>query len=256
MNALLLAAGLGTRLRPLTDTVPKCMVPIQGRPLLSYWLELLMEWGSAEQVVINTHHLPESVRAAAGASAHRARICLFHEEQLLGTAGTLLANLSSLRGSDALVAHADNLTLFDCDAFLARHRARPPSCVMTMMTFDTDAPQSCGIVGLSPEGVVESFHEKVADPPGRLANAAVYLFAPEALDMITRWAKTAGQGAPLFDISQDIIPRLLDRIFTFHNHHYHRDIGNPAALNAAQAEFPSLYDRFAASMQARKGHSS
>lgn len=256
MNALLLAAGLGTRLRPLTDTVPKCMVPIQGRPLLAYWLELLLQWGAAERVIINTHYLPEPVRQLVSGSVHKREIDLVHEDRLLGTAGTLIANLPALRGNDALVAHADNLTLFDAENFLARHHARPPSCIMTMMTFDTDAPQSCGIVSLSPDGVVESFHEKVAHPPGRLANAAVYLFSPESLDMIADLAQTAKQDEPVFDISQHVIPRFLGRIFTFHNDHYHRDIGNPQALSTAQTEFPSLYTRFAASMKDRESHRS
>lgn len=245
MNALLLAAGLGTRLRPLTDTVPKCLVPIAGRPLLAYWLELLFEHGRVQEVVINTHHLPGPVQAFCSGSPYRDRVHLVHEEQLLGTAGTLQAQLPRLSGGDVLVAHADNLTLFDPLAFQARHQARPPGCVLTMMTFDAQDPRLCGVVELTEQGVVTAFHEKVAQPPSNLANAAVYLFSPEALGMIPGClAQGPGAGSGTADISLDLIPRLLGRVCTFHNSLYHRDIGHAAALAAAQTEFPPRYRLF------------
>jgi mannose-1-phosphate guanylyltransferase len=247
MKALLLAAGLGTRLRPITDQIPKCMVPIAGRPLLSYWLELLFERAGVEQVIVNTHYLPEPVKALCAQSPYRDRVVLVHEDQLLGTAGTLLAQSANLSGSEVLVAHADNLTLFDPQSFLARHRSRPPGCVMTMMTFEAEDPTGCGIVELTPQGVVKAFHEKVANPPGRLANAAVYLFSPDALGMIPALAQISSRGG-LLDISLDVVPRLLGRIATFHNSLYHRDIGHPQSLEAAQAEFPPLYGLYRSSL--------
>ncbi len=88
MRALLLAAGLGMRLRPLTDTVPKCLVPIRGKPLLGYWLELFLG-GGVERVLVNTHHLPETVRHFVAESPWRERIALVHEDRLLGTGGPL-----------------------------------------------------------------------------------------------------------------------------------------------------------------------
>ena len=72
MKAFLLAAGLGTRLRPLTDTVPKCLVPINGRPLLSYWMTLLARHGITD-VAINTHHLPAAVQVFAATVTTPAR---------------------------------------------------------------------------------------------------------------------------------------------------------------------------------------
>src|SRR5579863_4066102 len=91
MRALLLAAGLGTRLRPVTDSVPKCLVPIQGRPLLDYWLELLLP-APIERVLVNTYYLADQVRAYHAASPWRARVDLVHEAVLFGTGGTVLAN--------------------------------------------------------------------------------------------------------------------------------------------------------------------
>lgn len=239
MKALLLAAGMGSRLRPLTDTTPKCMVPIMGRPLLDYWLELLGPAEDCNEILINTHHLPEPVRRYVAQSPYRSKITLVHEDALLGTGGTLFRQLRRLQGDDALVAHADNLTLFPLTDFRQAFAHRPEGCVATMMTFETDSPRTCGIVALDAQGVVQTFHEKVDDPPGHLANAAVFLFGRGALDII------AGMdGSSVHEISLDIVPHLLGRMNTWHNTIYHRDIGNPAALAAAEAEFPEVYCKF------------
>jgi mannose-1-phosphate guanylyltransferase len=91
MRALLLAAGMGLRLLPITASRPKCMVEINGRPLLDYWLELLFEAG-IERALVNTHWLPDQVTTFVQASRWADRIDLVHEEELLGTGGTVLAN--------------------------------------------------------------------------------------------------------------------------------------------------------------------
>jgi mannose-1-phosphate guanylyltransferase len=239
MKALLLAAGMGTRLRPITDTVPKCMVPVMGRPLLDYWLDLLGPAAEFDEIIINTHYLPEPVRGHVANSPYRSKITLVHEDALLGTGGTLMANLPRLIGSDALIAHADNLTLFRLADFVQAFEQRPTGCVATMMSFDTDSPQTCGILELDAEGVVQGFHEKVANPPGTLANAAVFMFSNAALGTIRDIGKQC-----VSEISLDIVPRLLGRMNTWQNTTYHRDIGSPSALSAAQTEFPGIYKTF------------
>jgi mannose-1-phosphate guanylyltransferase len=230
MHALLLAAGLGTRLRPLTDTVPKCLVPVHGRPLLDYWLALLGE-GGVERMLINTHYLPDQVRDFIAHSPWRDKVTLVHEERLLGTGGTVLRNRQFFGGATFLVAHADNLTRFDVGAFARRHAQRPPGVDITMMTFETDAPSSCGIVEENSQGVVTAFHEKVANPPGRMANAAVYIFEPAIVDFLARL------GREVVDLSTEVIPHFLGRICTFHNSDYHRDIGTLESLRRAEAEY-------------------
>ena len=92
MKAILLAAGLGTRLRPITDTTPKCLVPIGSKPLLQIWLERLSEAGIGP-FLINTHYLADQVKTFVEESAFRKKITLVHENHLLGTAGTLIENL-------------------------------------------------------------------------------------------------------------------------------------------------------------------
>jgi mannose-1-phosphate guanylyltransferase len=231
LRALLLAAGLGTRLRPLTDDIPKCLVPIRGRPLLDYWLDLLLG-GGIEQVLINTHHLAHQVSKHVSKSRWKDRVTLVHEDNLLGTGGTVLQNQAFFRGAAAfLVAHADNLTRFDVSAFVARHAGRPAGVAITMMTFATDAPETCGIVVEDARGIVREFHEKVPNPPGNRANAAVYIFEPEVIAFLE------SLGKPIIDLSTEVLPRYLGRICTYFSSGYHRDIGTLESLRKAEIEF-------------------
>ncbi|MCX6838543.1 MAG: nucleotidyltransferase family protein [Verrucomicrobia bacterium] len=229
MNALLLAAGFGTRLRPLTDHTPKCLVEINGRPLLDYWLQDLHAAGVTE-FVINTHHLSETVRSYVRQHALAPLIRIVHENHLLGTAGTLLANADFLKRGTTLIAHADNLCVCSWRDFLQSHQNRPANTLISMMTFRTDAPSQCGIVELDANGIVQGFHEKVVDPPGNLASAAVYLNEPEMLEFMQ------SLGPDVTDLSTQILPLLLGRIATWQNHEILIDIGTPERLAMARSQ--------------------
>jgi mannose-1-phosphate guanylyltransferase len=234
MRALLLAAGLGTRLRPLTNHLPKCLVPIRGRPLLDYWLETLLDHG-IEQVLINTHYMAPMVQQYLKKSTWLPHITLVHEENLLGTGGTILQNRDFFGDEAFLVAHADNLTIFDFKKFLDNHNGRATGTEMTMMVFETPDPKSCGIVSLDSQGVVQAFYEKVVNPPGNLANGAVYIFEPSVLE----WMATLGKTQ--VDLSTEVIPKFLDKIFTYRNSLYHRDIGTMASWTDANHDFPPAF---------------
>ena len=230
MRTLLLAAGLGTRLRPITDHVPKCLVPIHGKPLLGYWLDMLLING-VDRVLVNTHYLPILVRDFVAKSVWQDRIEIVQEDELLGTGGTVLKNREFLERGPFMVVHADNLSRFDVAAFISAHHCRPAGVEITMMTFDTDSPQSCGIVELDETGIVVGFHEKVANPPSKRANAAVYIFDPSVIDYMKSLDKS------VIDISTEVVTRYLGRIQAYHNSDYHRDIGTPESLTLAEQEF-------------------
>jgi mannose-1-phosphate guanylyltransferase len=230
MRALLLAAGAGSRLRPLTNTTPKCLVPVHGRPLLDYWLDLVFE-SHIQRALVNTHWLADQVRAHVAASPWRSRVDLVHEDQLLGTGGTILANRDWFGGEAFLVAHADNLTDFNVARLVSAHRDRPAGCLMTMLAFRTDDPASCGILELDRQNRVTAFHEKVENPPGNLANGAVYVFEPDVIEDIARLGKST------VDLSTEIIPNYLGRILSVETDGYHRDIGSPESLQRAHSEF-------------------
>lgn len=219
MRAILLAAGLGTRLRPLTNTTPKCLMPLKGKPLLQDWLERLSDAGIGP-FLVNTHYLPEQVRSFVESSPFRKDVTLVHETHLLGTAGTLVENLGFLHGEDGLLIHADNYSEADFGEFIQAHRDRPRECLLTMMTFAAEDPSSCGIVELDGRGVVVGFHEKVQNPPGNLANGAIYILSAGLIELL------AGEWRSATDFSTEIVPRLLSRIYTYRTHEIFADIGS------------------------------
>ena len=229
MRALLLAAGLGTRLYPLTEHWPKCLMPIGDRPLLEYWLEILWKSGIRE-VLVNLHYLPTVVQDFLDRPRFQGWVHSVRETELLGTAGTLRANIDLFQGDTVLLVHADNWCQCQFGDFLKFHlEERPKSTSMTMMTFDTDSPQSCGIVEIDEQGVVQAFHEKVAEPPGNRANAAVYLLEPEMLQWVA-------QNHDVNDFSTEVLPNYLGKIATWQNAEIHRDIGTLATLRQAQLD--------------------
>ncbi len=231
MRALLLSAGLGTRLRPVTNTIPKCLVPIAGRPLMDYWLELLIT-GGIERVLVNTHYLAEPVQDYIANSEWVDKVQLVHEEELYGTGGTVSRNAEFFKNEPFFVAHADNLVSFNFRDFHNAHinRPDPDQTAITMMTFSTDTPQSCGIVELNDQGIVRKFHEKVPNPPGNKANGAIYIFEPEIQTFLS------GIGKDFIDLSTEVLPHYMNRIATYHNDTYLRDIGNIESLKQAEAD--------------------
>ena len=231
-RALLLAGGLGTRLRPLTDTVPKCLVPVGGRPILAWWLDALEAAGVGE-ALINTHHLPDPVRAFIAAENARRSVQLTEtfEPELLGSAGTVHANRAWAEGVDEiLVIYADNLSDIDLGALLAFHRGHPDP--MTMALFRSEHPEKCGIAELDGAGRIVSFVEKPEKPVSNLANAGLYVLDAAA------WREIADMDA--FDFGFEVIPRFVGRMRGFAHPGYHRDIGTPEALAAANADAPGL----------------
>jgi mannose-1-phosphate guanylyltransferase len=230
MRALLLAAGLGTRLRPLTDSVPKAMVDIAGRPLLDRWLQMLIE-GGVERVLVNTHHLGSVISTYLKTSPWHDRVDLVDEKLLLGTGGTLLANRGWFGPGPLLVTHGDNASDLDIKAFMSAHARRSAGIIATMALFRTDNPQSCGIVVMDRDNIIREFHEKQPNPPGNLANAAAFVFEPE----IFLYLEGAGKAA--IDLSAEIIPNLVGRIQGFEIAGYHRDIGTPENLEMARKHY-------------------
>jgi mannose-1-phosphate guanylyltransferase len=231
MRALLLAAGLGTRLKPLTDTIPKCLISIDGKPLLEYWITMLYK-GGVFPLLVNLHYHADQVVKFIDDSPYKEFLVTVYEKKLLGTGGTLLKNREFFGDEPLMLVHADNLSLFDVRAFIKSHQNRPPGCEITMMTFKTPTPHTCGILEVDEKGRVQAFHEKVVDPSGDLANGAVYILEPALFDYLESLNKE------FIDFSTEVIPYYMGRIFVFHNDVYHRDIGTIESYKTACKEFP------------------
>ena len=225
-KALLLAGGLGTRLRPLTDATPKCLVEVGGRPLLDYWFDTLGAAG-VHDVLINTHHLPGPVdRFLALKNQQGFRAIASFEPTLLGSAGTIAAQPGwADDAEDVLIIYADNLSDLNVTALLQAHREHGQA--MTMLLFRAPEPKACGIAVLDATGLVTAFEEKPAAPKSDLANAGVYAVTASA------WREIAAMQA--FDIGFDVLPKFVGRMHGHLHIGYHRDIGTLAALEAARA---------------------
>ncbi len=229
--AILLAAGVGSRLAPFTEYLPKCLMPVRGKPLIDIWLCQLRQ-ADIGPILINTHHHVLLIKKHLENIS--ADIELVYENELLNTGGTVLANKNFIGNSPLLLAHADNLSLCNYKDFLRAHFDRPPHCLITMMTFITDAPHSCGIVELDTHGVVQAFHEKTKNPPGKLANGAVYILEPEVIEYLESLGKNT------IDFSLEVLPHFIGHIHTYQNTVYHRDIGTKESLLKAQTEAPIM----------------
>ena len=224
-----MAAGLGTRLSPLTDNWPKCLMPIGERPLLEYWLETLY-LNDINEVLINVHHHAEKVQEFINRPRFQNWVHPVSEETLLGTAGTLKANKDLFQNCTTLLVHADNWCQCDFSDFLNYHiKHRPERCSITMMTFESPTPETCGIVETDADGVALAFYEKSKYPHGNQANGAVYLLEPEVL----KWIENNPE---VTDFSNEVLPHFIGSIATWHNHGVHRDIGAFAMLKLSQLD--------------------
>tara|TARA_Y100001968_G_scaffold333907_1_gene400888 strand:- start:12032 stop:12763 length:732 start_codon:yes stop_codon:yes gene_type:complete len=230
LTAFLLAAGIGTRLRPITLNTPKCLVEINGKPLLGHWLDKL-ENMKCEKTLINTHHLAKQVEEFVdNYDETNMQLKIVHEPELLGTAGSLIHNRNWFKNSTGILIHADNATNENLDKFILHHKTRPNFCLLTMLTFNTNRPSQCGIVETDRKGVVTGFYEKVNDPPSNRANGAIYLFENSFLD----WLED--RGGNIFDFSKDVLPLLIGRIYTWHTNASFIDIGTPDGLKEAKVK--------------------
>lgn len=227
MKAFLLAAGIGSRLRPITNSTPKCMVPIAGRPLLDIWLDAFSQAGVTE-VLVNLHHLPNIVRAHLADRLAPPVVHTAFEPELLGSAGTLSAHREWVKGEPFFLAcNADNLTDFDLRVLTGVHRNA--DMVATLGVFRSPNPSAGGVVEVDKNDLITGFTEKPAHPVSDLVNAGVYAFSPSVLDEI--------KGDPPQDIGYDLLPQLVGRARAVLIDGYFRDIGTPEVYRRAQTEW-------------------
>jgi mannose-1-phosphate guanylyltransferase len=223
LRALVLAAGAGTRLRPLTETLPKPLAPVGGRPVVARLLERLAAL-DLDAVALNLHHGAELIERVLGPGPVYLR-----EEWLRGTAGALAGAESFLvAGGDFLVASADGVHDIDMAGLMRRHLQSGAAATITVKRIAR--PQIAAIVELDAAGLVQRFVEKPGpfDAFTDLASIGVYCFTPAVLELIPR-------DRP-FDIAGDLIPALLAgglTVAAFETDAYWSDIGDPDELLAA-----------------------
>lgn len=230
MKAFLLAAGHGTRLRPLTDSIPKCLVPIRETPLLGIWLELCRRSG-VDEILINLHSHADVVEEYLRKKNLGIRVELSRETVLLGSAGTLRANRQWVRDETCFwILYADVLTTADLRRMWQFHLKRKP--VATLGVYAVPDPQRCGIVEFDQDGTVQGFVEKPAEPTSHWAFSGVMVGTPELLDSIP-----ASEPA---DLGFDVLPRLADKCVAYTIGDYLLDVGTIENYRLAQETWPGF----------------
>ena len=218
MKAILLAAGFG-RLRPLTNNIPKCLVPIKGKPLLEIWLDKLSDVG-VKDFLINTHYLSGKVESFIKKSKYKNNCKIVYEKELLGTAGTLLSNLSFIE-NECILIHADNYCEDDFIDFIKSHNFRPTKTLITVMCFRAEDPSKCGIFTINNKNIATSFFEKVKSPTSNLANGAVYILSSDFIKVLkSKYSQS-------IDFSLDVLPNFLNKIYCYETEKSYVDIGTP-----------------------------
>lgn len=230
MKAFLLGAGLGTRLRPLTDSTPKCLLPIRGVPLLAIWLELCRRHG-IDEVLINTHSYGESVRDYLAAHKSGLTTRVTSEPVLLGSAGTILANRDWVAGESCFwIIYADVLTNANLSRMMQFHLKHQG--IATLGAYEVPDPERCGVVDVSTDGLIRSFIEKPKSPRSHLAFAGILLADSHLLGYLPG-------GFPA-DLGFDVLPRLAGRMFAYPLSDYLLDIGTVKNYALAQETWPGL----------------
>ncbi len=221
MKAMVLAAGLGTRLQPITYDIPKPLVPVLDRPVMEHALLLLQKHGLTE-VVSNLHYFPDEMRDYLGdGSKWGIDLNLKFEEELLGTAGGV-RNVSDFFGDEPFVIiSGDALTDIDLDKFIEAHREK--GGIATMALKKVADTREYGVVVIEEDGRIKGFQEKPEPEDARsdLANCGIYIFNPEIFDYFP--------DTDFVDWAQDVFPVLLEGDVPFYGHEvtaYWNDVGS------------------------------
>jgi NDP-sugar pyrophosphorylase family protein len=235
MKALILSAGLGTRLRPLTNNKPKVMITVGGKPILWYHIQLLKKYG-IKDIWINLHYFPEVIKKYFGnGSKFGIKISYSFEKELLGTSGALKNPGSgiekALRDGTFIVAYGDILPNFNYKRLLDFHRKR--RSVWTEGTHPSAEPWTKGVIETNKDGRITKFVEK--GPKKELTSnqvrAGIIILEPKVLDYIPNGFS---------DFGLDVAPKALKLglpMYAIDTKSYSKDIGTLKRLKKARADF-------------------
>jgi len=215
-----LAAGEGLRLRPLTANKPKCLLSLNGKPLLGYWLDHCQRGGISE-VLINGYYLADQVASYLEKikDKYSFKIYFVREKKLLGTGGTIKKNYNFIRNEEFFFFfHGDNFTDIDIVDFICFHKKKKG--LLSIALFKTETPEQCGIVEVITEsGMIEKFIEKPIHSVSNLASAAIFLLSPKIIINLPEQKN--------IDFSKDILPLYQGRMYGYYLKGYNVDIGTP-----------------------------
>lgn len=233
MKAIILAGGKGTRLGKLTESIPKPMLPLNGKPLLEYHIALCKQYG-IEEVILLVNHLKAPIQEHFGdGSRFGIPISYFEEKEPLGTVGGIKAVEQQLT-EDFLVLYGDVLVDMDLNRLITFHRAKQSEA--TLVVHPNDHPFDSDLVELDETERITAVWPK---PHGddryyhNMVNAAVYLFSPKVLNYLEAGVKA--------DFGKDIFPKLYKQVamFGYNTTEYLKDMGTPDRLEQVEADVQS-----------------
>ena len=220
MKAMILAAGLGTRLRPLTNVVTKPMVQMTNRPCIEYTVRLLAKYGVTD-IVVNLHYLPEVIKQHFDdGSFYGVNISYSYEKELLGTAGGFKRVQGFFGDESALIISGDALTDINLERFFAFHKEN--GGIATLGIKRVADPSQYGVIVREGDRIIR-FQEKpkVEEAISNLANTGIYLFEPEIFEHIP--ANT------FYDFGKQVFPELLakdEKMYGYPMEEYWCDVGD------------------------------
>jgi NDP-sugar pyrophosphorylase family protein len=203
MRAIVLAAGLGSRLGPYTSDRPKPMLEVFGRPIIAYNLAMLAAAGF-DEVVVNLHHHAAVIRSYVGdGSAWGLRVHYSEERELLGTAGAMVPVADLLRSGTFAIVFGDNLCELDLADLVRAHRAHGELATVALWEREDVTPS--GVAELGDDDRIKRFIEKprLGDTDSHWINAGVIIAEPALLDLVPRDRPS--------DLGRDILPVLAER---------------------------------------------
>lgn len=219
-------------MRPLTDSIPKCLVPICGRPLLDIWLDLCARSGITD-VLLNLHAHAQLIEDHLGKAGSSINVCVVHEKQLLGSAGTIAANRDWI-GSDTTfwVLYSDVLTTADLRQMGEFHSLHEG--IATLGVYRVPDPSSCGVAITNDSGVIVDFEEKPQHPRSDWVFTGIMVANRDLFDYIPSCVPA--------DIGFQVLPRLVNHMNAYPIHDYLLDIGTMDNYQKAQRTWPSVLE--------------
>lgn len=232
MNALILCAGMGSRLMPITRNNPKPLVRIGGKPLLEYWINSLKKC-NIDKIYINTFFQSKKIENFLKKKNY-SQVSLIFEKKLKGTAGTLLENFSLFENDDLILIHGDNFTTYDLNKLVNFHKFRKNNSEISLIAFKTDNSRDCGMLEMNSEKIVIKYEEKPSSTNLKLANGAVYILSKKSLKNIKENFYDSK------DFSKEIIPKFVGSMQAQLIEDFFIDIGNRKNLYLARKYINSI----------------
>jgi len=240
-KAIILCAGEGTRLLPLTKNIPKPMIPIKGHPLLEYNI-MLCKKNDIKEIFINTSYLPEKIKKYfRDGRKWGVKIKYSYEKNLLGTAGALKNFEKDLKGEAFVVIYGDNLTNLNLKEMIKSHKEKTAFATLFIYREKiSDKESTPGIIVVNKKKkvkkIIENPSTKEVEELRRIPeskkyiNAGVYIFNPKIFNYINKSPS---------DFSKDIFPKIIKfrkKIFGFTSPCFFRELGSKERYNLTEKE--------------------